>query len=185
MHLPDAGGPLAYLIIMVAAILEGEVVFVGASMLVSQGRLNPLGVLAAGAMGAAIGDQFYFYALRGRLHRWVERFPNIARRGHILIKRVRAHETVAVLMLRFSPGLRIGLAAACAYANVPALKFSVLDSISSVLWAASLLALVGYAGPRWLPGAGISGWWSALIPAVIIILVVMFTRRVERREVGE
>lgn len=183
MDLSDAGGPLAYLLILVAASLEGEVVFVGASMLVSQGRLNPFGVLVAGAIGAAIGDQFYFYALRGRLHRWVERFPNIARRGHILVERVRRHETLTVLMLRFSPGLRIAIAAACAYADVPALKFSVLDAISSVTWAASLLALVGYAGPRWLPGVGISGWWSALIPAVIIVLVVLFTKRAERREI--
>jgi membrane protein DedA with SNARE-associated domain len=86
-------------------------------------------------------------------------------------------------MLRFSPGLRIAIAAACAYADVPPVKFSVLDSISSVAWAASLLALVGYAGPRWLPGVGISGWWSALVPAVIIILVVLFTKRTERREI--
>jgi len=183
MNFSDVGGPLAYLLIMIAAMVEGEVVFVGASMLVSQGRLNALGVLAAGALGAAIGDQFYFFALRGRLHRWVDRFPNIARRGHILIARVRRHETLTVLMLRFSPGLRIGIAAACAYAEVPPVKFSLLNAISSVVWAATLLALVAYAGPRWLPGVGISGWWSALVPAVIIVIVVLVTRRAERREI--
>jgi membrane protein DedA with SNARE-associated domain len=182
MSLPDAGGPLAYFLIMVAAIFEGEIVFVGASLLVAQGRLHGGGVLVAGAIGAAIGDQFYFYALRGRLHRWVERFPNIARRGHYLVQRVRTHETVTVLLLRFSPGLRIALAAACAYADVPPGKFTLLDTISSFAWAGSLLAVVAYAGPRWLPGVGISGWWSALVPAIIVALVALFVRRVERKQ---
>ncbi len=182
MHLPDTGGPFAYFLIMVAAIFEGEIVFVGASLLVADGRLHGLGVLFAGAIGAAIGDQFYFFALRGRLHRWVERFPNIARRGHYLVERVRRHETVTVLLLRFSPGLRIALAAACAYAEVPPLKFSVLDSISSFAWAGSLLAVVAYAGPRWLPGVGISGWWSALVPAIVIMVVALFVRRAERKQ---
>ncbi|HUL73891.1 MAG TPA: VTT domain-containing protein [Vicinamibacterales bacterium] len=183
MHLPDAGGPLAYLVILIAASLEGEIVFVTAATLVSQGRLDAVGVVISGAIGAAVGDQFYFYALRGRLRRWLDRFPSIARRGHTLVRRVRAAETATVLLLRFSPGLRIALAAACAYAEVPPLKFSILDSISSVVWAAGLLVLVAYAGPKWLPGVGISGWWSALIPAVIIVVIARFLGRAEKHAV--
>lgn len=182
MHFPEAGGPLAYLFILIAAIFEGEIVFVGASLLVSQGQLDGLGVLISGALGAAIGDQFYFYALRGRLHRWVERFPNIARRGHVLVQRVRRHETLTCLILRFSPGLRIALAAACAYSEVPPLKFSVLDLISSFLWAASLLVIVAYAGPAWLERFGLSKWWSALIPAIAIVIVALLVRRAERKQ---
>jgi membrane protein DedA with SNARE-associated domain len=182
MDLSEVSGPLAYLVVVGAAIFEGEIVFVAASMLVSQGRLNPIGVLLAGAIGAAVGDQFYFYALRGRLHRWVDRYPNIARRGHILVERVRRHEALTVLMLRFSPGLRIALAAACAYADVPPVKFSVLNAVSAVAWAAALLLIVAYAGPRWLPGVGISGWWSALVPATAIVVVVFLVRRVERKD---
>jgi len=139
----------------------------------------------AGAIGAALGDQFYFYVLRGRLRRWLDRFPSIARRGHALVERVRARETVTVLLLRFSPGLRIALAAACAYADVPALKFSLLDSISSVIWATGLLVLVAYAGPSWLPGVGISGWWSALIPAVLIVIIARTLGRAEKHTVDE
>ena len=182
MHFPEPAGPFAYLFILLAAIFEGELVFVGASLLVSQGQLDGLGVLISGAFGAAIGDQFYFYALRGRLHRWVERFPNIARRGHFLVQRVRRHETFTVLILRFSPGLRIALAAACAYADVPPVKFSLLDLISSFAWAASLLLVVAYAGPTWLPGLGISKWWSALIPAIAIVIVALLVRRAERKQ---
>ena len=56
---------------MIAAAIEGEVTFVAAATLVSQGLLNPAAVVAAGAAGAALGDQFYFYAFRGTLRRWL------------------------------------------------------------------------------------------------------------------
>jgi len=79
----------------------------------------------------------------------------------------------------------IALAAACAYADVPALKFSLLDSISSVIWATGLLVLVAYAGPSWLPGVGISGWWSALIPAVLIVIIARTLGRAEKHTVDE
>src|SRR5215468_845972 len=119
MPLTDSQGVLAYLGILVAAALEGEIVFVGAAALVGVGRLDALGVMLAGAAGAALGDQFYFYALRGQLHRWLDRFPAVARRGARLTRRVKRNETLTVLVIRFSPGLRIALSAACAYAGVP------------------------------------------------------------------
>ena len=84
----------------------------------AQGHLNPLAVLLAGTAGAALGDQFYFYLLRGRLRRWLDRYESIARRGLRLVRHVRRHESATVLLIRFAPGLRIALAAACAYAGV-------------------------------------------------------------------
>ena len=82
-------GGLAYLAVFIAAVLEGEVVFITASVLVGRGELNALGVLLAGALGGSAGDQFFFYVLRGRLHRWLDRFPRIARH-HTRDRRARA-----------------------------------------------------------------------------------------------
>jgi membrane protein DedA with SNARE-associated domain len=180
-RLITATGPVAYLLVLVAAIVEGEVVFVVAATLVSQGRLEAVGVIVAGALGGSIGDQFYFYALRGRLRRWLDRFPAIARRGHALVRRVRQHETATVLAIRFSPGLRIALSAACAYADVPALKFSLLNGLASLLWATALLALIAWAGPAWLPRLGLSGWWAAVVPAIVVIVVVRWVAVAEKR----
>jgi membrane protein DedA with SNARE-associated domain len=182
IDLPGAGAA-AYLAILIAASLEGEVVFVAASALVSQGRLNPVGVALSGAIGACLGDQFYFYALRGRLSRWLDRYPAIARRGTRLTRRVRRHETLTILAIRFSPGLRIALSAACAYANVSPLKFSLLNVVSSVIWATTLLALVAWFGPSFLKGLGLSGWWAVLLPAVLIVLLVRWLARHEREEI--
>ena len=47
-----------------------------------------------------------------------------------------------ILALRFAPGLRIAIAAACAYARVPRAQFSALNLIAAFIWAALLLTLV-------------------------------------------
>ena len=166
--------------IAVAAALEGEVGFVTAAALVSRGYLDPLKVTAAGAIGAALGDQFYFYVFRGRVSIWLDRVPAIAKRGRALAMSVRRHETLAILMIRFAPGLRIILAAACAYSGVPAVKFSLLNGLTSIVWAAGLLALVAWIGPAYLPMLGISGWWSALIPALLVVVAFRLLSRVEQ-----
>jgi membrane protein DedA with SNARE-associated domain len=173
-------GPLVYLGIMIATAVEGEVTYVLAAALVGQGHLNPVGVMMAGSAGASLGDQFYFYLLRGRLHRWLDRYDWMARRGHTFVRQVRRHETPMVLLIRFAPGLRIALAAACAYAGVGAVRFSVLNVVSSVTWAVGLLVLIAWAGPMYLPALGISGWWSALVPALLIVVAFRVVGRFER-----
>ena len=65
MSLPEWPGPSPYLAVFVATVIEGEVVFVAATVLVQLGRLEPVGVFAAAALGGSVGDQLYFYALRG------------------------------------------------------------------------------------------------------------------------
>jgi membrane protein DedA with SNARE-associated domain len=179
--LDGVGGPLVYLGILVGAVVEGEVAYVLAAALVGQGHLNPVGVVMAGMAGASLGDQFYFYLLRGRLRRWLDRYEWIARRGLTLVRHVRRHEVAMVLMIRFAPGLRIALAAACAYAGVAPLRFSLLNTLASGAWAIGLLVLIAWVGPAYLPALGISGWWSALVPALIIVIAFRVLGRLEHR----
>ena len=167
------GAVAPYLAIMVAAALEGEVTFVAAAALVSQGILSPAAVVVAGAAGAALGDQFYFYALRGPLRRWVLAKPAVAARSERLIGVVRRHDTLMALAIRFAPGLRITLAAACACAGVRPLKLSVLNAIASLAWALSVLSIVAYLGPAVFNGLGISGWWGSLMSAAAILALLL------------
>jgi membrane protein DedA with SNARE-associated domain len=163
-------GALAYVAIYLAAIVEGEIVFVTASILVATGQLERLPVLLSGALGAATGDQMYFYALRGRISGWLSRFRPIAARQEAIVARVERHRSLMILALRFAPGLRIAIAAACAYARVPRLQFSVLNLIAAFAWATLLLTLVSHVGPRALGHFGLSGMWSAIVPALLIVL---------------
>jgi membrane protein DedA with SNARE-associated domain len=180
----DTFGPFIYLAVFIAAIVEGEVGYVAAATLVAHGRLNAMGVMLAGASGAAVGDQMYFYVLRGRLERWLAWFPRLGRKAGPLAERVRKNHIAMVLLLRFAPGLRVAIAAACAYADVPPLTFSVLNGITAAVWAVGVMGLVAWVGPTYLASLGLGGWKGALLMGVVVVVLFRLAGRVERKAIA-
>jgi membrane protein DedA with SNARE-associated domain len=170
-------GPFAYATIFLAAIVEGEVVFVAAAVLVASGHLEQAPVLVAGALGAATGDQLYFYALRGRIDGWLSRFRPVAARSQAIVTRVQRHRSLMIVALRFAPGLRIAIAAACAYARVPALQFSALNLLAAFAWAGGILGIVSHLGPAAAGRLGFRGPVGAAVPAVLIVAFVWWLSR--------
>lgn len=175
---------LVYLAIAVAAIVEGEVAYIAAVALVANGQLHPVWVVIAGTIGAAVGDQAYFYLFRGRLARWMARFPSLERKTVPLVTLVRRRATLMVLLIRFAPGLRVAITAACAYVEVSPLKFSVLNSITALVWAVGLLILVGWLGPASLARFGLGGWKGALVTGIVMVVLLQLLSRFERRSMG-
>lgn len=172
---------LPYAGILVAAAVEGEIAYIGAAALVAQGQLNAAAVLLSGALGAAIGDQAFFYAFRGRLPRWMARYPSLQQKAAPLVERVRRHDALMVLLVRFSPGLRVAITAACAWAEVPALKFSMLNLLSALAWSFVLLVLVGWLGPAVLAQYGLAGWQGALLAGFVVLGTMKLLGAYERR----
>jgi len=180
-QLAGASYLLPYCGVLIAAILEGEIAYIAAAALVAQGQLNPVGVFLSGAVGAAIGDQAYFYLFRGRLPRWLARYPSLQQRAAPLIGRVRRHTSLMVLLIRFAPGLRIAIAAACAWVDVSPLKFSVLNLLSAFAWAFTVLVLVGWLGPTYLEQYGLGGWKGALVVGLGVFALLKVFGSHERR----
>ena len=178
-------GALAWLApyfgVFIAAIVEGEITYIAAAALVAQGQLHALGVLVSGAAGAAIGDQAFFYLFRGRLPRWLARYPSLERRTAPLVARVRRHASLMVLLIRFAPGLRVAITSACAWVDVPALKFSILNCISACLWATALLVVVGLYGPTFLEQYGLGGWKGAVVIGLVVLGIFRVLGLYERR----
>jgi membrane protein DedA with SNARE-associated domain len=181
MDVAGLSGLLPYSIVLGAAIVEGEVAYIGAATLVAQGALNPLGVLVSGAVGAAIGDQAYFYAFRGRVQLLLARYPSLEQKAAPLVDRVRRHDSLMVLLIRFAPGLRIAIAVACAWAKVSPRKFSILSLISSFVWAFVLLVLVGWLGPTYLAQYGLGNWKGAVIVGLGVLVLLKVLGSYERR----
>jgi membrane protein DedA with SNARE-associated domain len=169
---------LVYLPIYIFAIIEGEVYYTTQCSLAVQGRLHWLPVMIAGALGGATGDQFWFYLLRGRIH-WLERFPKIAKYHRRVSHHVHAHESLIILASRFLPGLRTAIPAACAFADVLPLKFSVLNLVSAFAWAGAILLFVK-AGATTLNAFGLNAWWGPFIPAALLIAFVYWLSRPPR-----
>lgn len=184
-HLASLSHAWTYGAILVAAIVEGEIAYLAASALVAQGQLNPVAVVLAGAFGASIGDQAFFYVFRGRLPRWMARFPSLEAKTRPLLARVRRHQSLMVLLIRFAPGLRIAITAACAWIDVPPLLFSTLNLISALAWAVVLVALVGWAGPTVLAQYGLSGWRGAAVTGLLVLGLFKLLGMYEQRTMEE
>jgi membrane protein DedA with SNARE-associated domain len=165
----DWSGPLAYLAVFVATVVEGELVFVAASVLVHSGRLDFAGVYAAAALGGSLGDQLYFYALRGRLSRLLDRFATWTRRRDRIVDKVRRNAPAMILACRFLPGLRVAIPAACACAGVAPLLFTSLSLASSLAWAAAVMGAITWLGPTSFAQLGIQAWWTPLVPAGLVL----------------
>ena len=180
-HLAGQGHLLPYAGVLIAAIVEGEIAYIAAAALVGQGQLNPVAVLVSGALGAAIGDQVFFYAFRGRLPRWLARYPSLERTAAPLLGRVRRHDALMVLLIRFAPGLRVAITAACAWVDVSPLKFSLLNLLSALVWAAALLVVVGWFGPSYLAHYGLGGWKGALAAGLAVFSSLKALGWYERR----
>jgi membrane protein DedA with SNARE-associated domain len=177
MTLGGLTGPAAYTVIFLASAVEGEVVFVAASVLVGVGGLSALPVLVSGAAGAAVGDQFFYYAARGWLGMSRRIRPN-PQRADRLREWVRAHGMWMGFACRFLPGLRIAVAAASAAVGVPALIFSLSNLLGAVTWAASVMAFVAWGGPASLARLGLPGWTVWTVPPLIVLaLFALISRR--------
>jgi len=169
MNLGEWTGPLAYLAVFLATVIEGEVVFVAATVLVRTGHLEASGVYVAAALGGSVGDQLYFYVLRGRLRRLLDRFPRWSERRDLVVGKVRRHASAMILACRFLPGLRVAIPAACACADVAPLRFTTLSLLSSLGWAAAVMGFVGWLGPTSLEQLGLKAWWTPLVPAALVV----------------
>ena len=132
------------------------------------GKLNWAGVWCAGAIGGSLGDQIWFYLLRGRIH-WLDRFPEAGEVSRPRQRARAAHEALIILAGRFLPGLRTAIPVACAYANVRPLKFSALNLVSGFAWAGAIMLFVKL-GSNALTAFGLNAWWGPLVPAVFVIL---------------
>ena len=166
---------LPYLAIVLFAFLEGEIYYSKVCADAMIGKLSWAGVWCAGAVGGSLGDQFWFYLLRKRIH-WLDRFPTLGKHRRAVSERVHAHEALMVLAGRFLPGLRTAIPIACAYANVRPLKFSALNLVSGVAWAGAIMLFVKL-GSNTLSAFGLTAWWGPLIPALFVVLFFRWLSR--------
>jgi membrane protein DedA with SNARE-associated domain len=172
---------LRYIPVFLFPIIEGEIYYIAMCVAASQGKLAWQGVLIAGALGGATGDQFWFYLLRGRIH-WLDRYPWMARHRDAVVHRVKDNEKLILLISRFLPGLRTAIPIASAYAGVKPLHFSLLNLASAFLWASAIMLVVTKLGPGAMDRLGLHGWWGALVPAALVLLFFNWLGRPRKKK---
>jgi membrane protein DedA with SNARE-associated domain len=169
--------------------LPGEIVLVAAALLSSRHELavNPLGVGAAGVVGAVVGDSIGYTVGRRlgmRLFDWLgRRFPKHFGPGHValaerIFMRWGSH---AVFFGRFIALLRIFAGPLAGALKMRYPRFLAANVSGAVCWAGGTTALVYYAGlaaERWLERFS----WIALVVAVLggISIAVLLRKRTSR-----
>src|SRR5262249_34369103 len=161
---------------------EGETIVLLAGAAVQFGYLELPWVLASGLAGCVAGDQLWYFLGRwwgpkiialGRP--WRER----AERIHHLLQR---HQDLLIFTFRFYYGLRAVIPFAIGSAQVPKLRFCLLNFASAVVWTA-VFACAGYllggatermvADQRYVP--------YALGATAVLILLAFLVMRARRR----
>jgi membrane-associated protein len=142
-------GFLAVLLIVagdgVFPVLPGETAIVAAAVLAAKGTGNILVVIAAGAIGAVIGDSAA-YAIgrggKGPIRRFVARFAG-AERLEAAERMVHRNGPALIFTGRFLPGLRIAINMSCGATHMPYRRFLTFDAMGATVWSTQA-ALLGY-----------------------------------------
>lgn len=191
--------PLAYLLVLVIAFLEGplllgfvvpgELATILGGALVSFGNADFIPMAIAASIGAACGDSVGFWMgrwigpwfLRTRLGRWLDRKHFDRARKYLAKKGARA-----VVLGRFTSGVRVILPAVCGMAHMPYGRFLAASAPAGILWGTAFVALGYAAGTAWDQASKLAGAGSLILLLIIVgawIASKVFKRkRAKRRD---
>ena len=131
-----------YIAVFIGTFLEGETIVILAGFAAQLGFLELPWVIATAIAGSFSGDQLYFYLGRHWGPKIIARrlsWQESARKVYDLLHR---HQYFLILTFRFYYGLRNVTPFAVGSAQVPRIRFFVLNLLGAIVWA----TVFGYAG---------------------------------------
>ena len=150
-----------YGVIFVAMLLEnaglplpGETVTLLGGYAAGSGQLHGLGVMAAAATGAILGDNIGYWV--GRRAGWglILRVGSLLRQSPEQLDRLREqflrHSGTSVLLGRFVAVLRVVAGPMAGAVGMPYPRFLLCNAAGAVLWAGTMVSLA-WLGGRWIP----------------------------------
>lgn len=170
--------------------LPGETVTLLGGYAAGSGHLNGLGVMAAAATGAMLGDNLGYWV--GRRAGWglIVRVGGLLRQSPEQLDRLREqflrHANLSVLMGRFVAVLRVVAGPMAGAVGMPYRRFFLCNSAGAVLWAATMVSLA-WLGGRWIPfsrmvGGVVNFGLGALLLLTVIVLLPKLFSVLERRQ---
>lgn len=143
MSLEQLIADYGYLAVLIVTFIEGETIVILAGLAAHLGYLELYWVIVAAVTGSFSGDQFWYYIGRhwgpkviAKRLSWQEG----AQKVYTLLHR---HQYWLILTFRFYYGLRNVTPFVVGAANVPRLRFFLLNLVGAIVWAI-VFAYVGY-----------------------------------------
>jgi membrane protein DedA with SNARE-associated domain len=184
-HLIEQYGLIA---VFLGCVAEGESAAILGGFFAHQHVFVPWQAFLAAAVGAFLGDTFFFILGRSFAdHPFVLRLK--ARPGFSHAHRlVSTHPNIFVLSNRYIYGLRLVGGIAAGFSGIPGARFVALNAISSMVWAA-LFTTIGYVfglGAERIIGQALARHERLLIALaiglVVAVLAWFVARTVARKE---
>jgi membrane protein DedA with SNARE-associated domain len=170
--------------------LPGETVTLLGGYAAGSGQLNVVGVMAAAAGGAMLGDNLGYWV--GRRAGWglILRVGRLLRQSPEQLEQLREqflrHANASVLLGRFVAVLRVVAGPMAGAVGMPYPRFLLCNSAGALLWASTMVSLA-YLGGRWIPfsqmvNGVIEFGLGALLLVALLVVVPKLLSRLERRQ---
>jgi len=168
--------------VLLGCVLEGETILLLAAAAAQRGLLDLHAVIAVAAIGAFVGDNFFFFLGRRWGSHLSERVPWIARVVPRVDRLLARWRWGAVIALRFTYGLRIAGPMLLGAGTIPAWEFVAANAAGALLWA-GLIAAIGHAAGQAAEAllGRVMGAEKVLLVLVIAVGVAAIAVRAVRR----
>ena len=184
MDIPELIQHYGYAAVAIGAFLEGETVLILAAVSAHLGYLKLPAVIAVAALGAFVGDNVYFFAGRRWGPRLMQRFPGLAKAVPKVDRFVGRWHALAVIVLRFTYGLRIAGPIVLGAGRMKTSVFVLANAAGAILWAALLAAIgwsLGHAATGLLGNVARIEHIALGVAAAIVVLVALVHFVTKRR----
>lgn len=169
--------------------LPSELIMPFAGFLAARGELNPVLVVACGALGSLLGAFPWYYAgrklgaerlkhLAERHGRWVAITPDEVDRGKDLFDK---HGPLVLVLGRLVPALRTVVALPAGMARLHPVPFALWTLLGSLLWT-GVLTLAGYLLESQYER--LSKWLNPVSTGIFVIIAIVYVVRVVRHPSG-
>lgn len=159
---------------------DTTIIVVGVLVVDSPVRLALLVVI--GAAGAFAGD-LLGYLIGRRSHRMLTRLTrtdNGRRRYQWILRQLRRHGTLLILLARYVPGGRAATMLTSGALHYPTRKFLITEGVATLIWAA-FFALIGFIGGESYEDHPAKGLLLAFAIGIVLAVIVEIGRRIFMR----
>jgi membrane protein DedA with SNARE-associated domain len=168
----------------VIPVFPGETTLNAAATAASQGTLDLVPVIVAGALGAIVGDSALYWIARRYTTRIEPQLQKAQQNPKIAEALTLLHGNAALLIVggRFVPGMRFLVNATMGISKFPYRRFLLWSAIGGILWSA-YTCLLAYAVGTALAGFPLASVViSGVITSIVIAAVFIVVRR-QKREI--
>ena len=126
---------LAYLLIFLGCVIEGELTIIAGVIAIHLGKLSLAPLMLGCLLGGFIGDWFFFELGRHKGEAIQNRWPRLRERLEKVSRFLDKYASAAILLLRFQIAMRSVGNFALGNSNVSRRRYLLLNALASLLWA--------------------------------------------------